>query len=138
ARLRLRGRDCLRGPAGGGTVPAAPGADIRHRSRGRCGRPATRHHARRCGDLAGVGRDAGAARAGGLSVKTWLLRNRWALLALPVLLIALPLPQIDRYYNVFVASAYRVAVQASPGEQVSYGGGRMRLVSAGPFVPTSY
>lgn len=71
-------------------------------------------------------------------MRAWLKRNRWGLLALPLLVLALPLPQIDRYYNVFVAAPYRVAVEAPPGEQVSYGGGRMWLVSAQPFRPVDH
>jgi hypothetical protein len=71
-------------------------------------------------------------------MRTWLRRNRWALLALPVLPLALMLPEIDRFYNVFVAYEYRVAVEAPPGGQVSYGDGRMRLVSVASIQPTDH
>jgi hypothetical protein len=88
--------------------------------------------------MAGVIREARAAQAGGRRMRTWLRRNRWALLSLPLLPLALLLPQIDRFYNVFIANEYRVAVEAPPGEQASYGGGRIRLISAAPFQPRDY
>jgi hypothetical protein len=68
-------------------------------------------------------------------MKTWLRRNRWGLIALPLLLALIGLPEVDDLYNRYYLSRYVQAIDVEPGAQGAYGRGRVRLDGIGPFRP---